>query len=56
MTEYLSDLYIIKTIALLKADYAIVTGIAIAVLAIAVKKTKTKLDDKAFSWLKGKLS
>jgi len=55
MIEYLSDAYIIRTLNLLKSDYMIITGFILLVLALIARKTKTKLDDKAIDWLKGKL-
>jgi hypothetical protein len=33
----------------------IITGFILLVLALIARKTKTKLDDKAIDWLKGKL-
>lgn len=56
MIEYLSDVYIMKTIDLLKSEYAIVTGIVLCVLGYIVKKTKAKWDDKVVDWFKGKVT
>ena len=55
MIEFLSDAYIGQVIAKLTTDYTIVTGLVMAILIVIAKKTKTKLDDKAIDWLKGKL-
>ena len=36
-------------------NYKIASGVVLAILGVIVKKTKTKVDDTALAWVKGKL-
>ena len=52
---YLSDAYIFDLLDTLKSEYFLVSSLAILIIGVVAKKTKTTWDDTVYDWLKKRL-